>query len=176
MYKNLFLLAIMLISLLVLLPLVGILYLSSLDNRKTDKIKIISLFVSIITLSVSLIIYVLFDNSNVDYQFIQEISDIQGLNIYIGIDGISLYFILLTTFITPIVILSNWNSISDNLKTYMIIILLLEMLLIFVFLVLNIFLFYIFFESTLIPLFLLIGIYGSYNKVRASFYLFYILY
>ena len=97
----------MLISLLVLLPLVGILYLSSLDNRKTDKIKIISLFVSIITLSVSLIIYVLFDNSNVDYQFIQEISDIQGLNIYIGIDGISLYFILLTTFITPIVILSN---------------------------------------------------------------------
>jgi len=107
MYKNLFLLAIMLISLLVLLPLVGILYLSSLDNRKTDKIKIISLFVSIITLSVSLIIYVLFDNSNVDYQFIQEISDIQGLNIYIGIDGISLYFILLTTFITPIVILSN---------------------------------------------------------------------
>jgi NADH-ubiquinone oxidoreductase chain 4 len=156
----------------VLLPLLGIIFLSSINRTRINNIKIFSLFISILTLCVSLLIYIFFDNSNVDYQFIQEITEINGLNIYIGIDGISIYFILLTTFITPIVILSNWYSISDNIKTYMIIILLLEMLLIFVFLVLNIFLFYIFFESTLIPLFLLIGIYGSYNKVRASFYLF----
>jgi NADH-ubiquinone oxidoreductase chain 4 len=162
----------MLIYLLVLLPLLGIIFLSSINRNKINNIKTFSLFISILNLCVSLLIYILFDNSNVDYQFIQEITEINGLNIYIGIDGISIYFILLTTFITPIVILSNWYSISDNIKTYMILILLLEMLLIFVFLVLNIFLFYIFFESTLIPLFLLIGIYGSYNKVRASFYLF----
>ena len=155
-----------------LLPLLGIIFLSGINRDRINNIKTFSLFISILTLCISLIIYILFDNSNVDYQFIQEITEINGLNIYIGIDGISIYFILLTTFITPIVILSNWYSISDNIKTYMIIILLLEMLLIFVFLVLNIFLFYIFFESTLIPLFLLIGIYGSYNKVRASFYLF----
>jgi len=162
----------MLIYLLVLLPLLGIIFLSSINRNKINNIKTFSLFIAILNLCVSLLIYILFDNSNVDYQFIQEITEINGLNIYIGIDGISIYFILLTTFITPIVILSNWYSISDNIKTYMILILLLEMLLIFVFLVLNIFLFYIFFESTLIPLFLLIGIYGSYNKVRASFYLF----
>ncbi len=162
----------MLIYLLVLIPLLGIILLSSINRNKINNIRTFSLFISILNLLVSLLIYILFDNSNVDYQFIQEITEINGLNIYIGIDGISIYFILLTTFITPIVILSNWYSISDNIKTYMILILLLEMLLIFVFLVLNIFLFYIFFESTLIPLFLLIGIYGSYNKVRASFYLF----
>ena len=89
-----------------------------------------------------------------------------------GIDGISIYFVLLTTLITPLVLLSNWYSISENVKSYVIIILLLETLLLAVFLVLNIFLFYIFFESTLIPLFILIGMYGSNNKVRASFYLF----
>jgi len=89
-----------------------------------------------------------------------------------GIDGISIYFVLLTTLITPLVLLSNWYSINENVKSYIIIILLLEVLLLGVFLVLNIFLFYIFFESTLIPLFILIGMYGSNNKVRASFYLF----
>ena len=89
-----------------------------------------------------------------------------------GVDGISIYFLLLTTLIMPLVLLSNWYSISEKIKTYVIIILLLETLLLAVFLVLNIFLFYIFFESTLIPLFILIGLYGSSNKVRASFYLF----
>jgi NADH-ubiquinone oxidoreductase chain 4 len=162
----------LLISLLLTIPSLGIILLSYLDNKNIKTIKVWSLFISILTLNVSLFIYLLFDNSNIDYQFTQEITDVQGLNLYIGLDSISLYFILLTTFITPIVILSNWDSISDNVKTYMILILLLEMLLIFVFVVLNIFLFYIFFESILIPLFLLIGIYGSHNKVRASFYLF----
>jgi len=142
------------------------------SNPEKSKIKVIALYTSILNFLVSLFIYIIFDYSNIDYQFVQEITEIKGLNIYIGIDGISIYFILLTTLITPLVILSNWNSISNNLKTYLVLILLLEMLLLLVFLVLNIFLFYIFFESTLIPLFLLIGMYGSYNKVRASFYLF----
>jgi len=89
-----------------------------------------------------------------------------------GIDSISLFFILLTTLITPVVLLSNWYSIHEKRESYVIIILLLEFLLVTVFLVLNMFMFYVFFESTLIPLFLLIGLYGSNNKVRASFYLF----
>jgi NADH-ubiquinone oxidoreductase chain 4 len=157
---------------LLLFPLIGIIYIASSTKLSINNIKVSAFFVSILTFISSLILFLLYDNSNIDYQFIQEITEINGLNIYIGMDGISIYFVLLTTFITPIVILSNWYSITDNIKTYMIIILLLEMLLIFVFIVLNIFLFYIFFESTLVPLFLLIGIYGSYNKVRASFYLF----
>ena len=84
----------------------------------------------------------------------------------------SIYFVLLTTLIIPISILSNWSSILQDVKSFLIIILMLETLLIAVFLVLDIMLFYIFFESILPPLFVLIGLYGSRNKVRASFYLF----
>jgi NADH-ubiquinone oxidoreductase chain 4 len=162
----------MLLYSLILIPLIGMFTIMLISNPEKSKIKLIALYTSILNFLVSLFIYIIFDYSNIDYQFVQEITEIKGLNIYIGIDGISIYFILLTTLITPLVILSNWNSISNNLKTYLVLILLLEMLLLLVFLVLNIFLFYIFFESTLIPLFLLIGMYGSYNKVRASFYLF----
>jgi NADH-ubiquinone oxidoreductase chain 4 len=141
-------------------------------NVDKEMIKKIALASSLVSLIISLFIFIVFDFSNINFQFVQEITEIKGLSIYIGIDGISIYFILLTTFITPLVILSNWYSITNNIKTYMILILLLEVLLLLVFLVLDIFLFYIFFESTLIPLFLLIGMYGSFNKVRASFYLF----
>jgi len=150
--------------------LAGILIIST-DYFKKD-IKYIGLFVSILNLILSLVMFITYDFSCIDYQFIQEIKEFNGLNIYMGIDGISIYFVLLTTLITPLVLLSNWHSITENVKSYIIIILLLETLLLGVFLVLNIFLFYIFFESTLIPLFLLIGMYGSNNKVRASFYLF----
>nr|YP_010743656.1 NADH dehydrogenase subunit 4 [Diaporthe sojae]WET30402.1 NADH dehydrogenase subunit 4 [Diaporthe sojae] len=93
-------------------------------------------------------------------------------DIYLGIDGLSIYFVLLTTIIMPIALLSNWNSITENIISYLIIMLLLETLLLAVFLVLDILLFYIFFESILPPLFLLIGLFGSGNKVRASFYIF----
>jgi len=141
-------------------------------NVNKELIKKIALATSLLNLIISLFLFIIFDFSNINFQFVQEITEIKGLSIYIGVDGISIYFILLTTFITPLVILSNWYSITSNVKTYMILVLLLEVLLLFVFLVLDIFLFYIFFESTLIPLFLLIGMYGSYNKVRASFYLF----
>nr|ATE46965.1 NADH dehydrogenase subunit 4 [Aspergillus oryzae] len=94
-------------------------------------------------------------------------------DIYLGVDGLSIYFVLLTTIIMPIAILSNWNSIkSQNVLSFVVIMLLLESLLLAVFLVLDVLLFYIFFESILPPLFLLIGLFGSSNKVRASFYLF----
>jgi NADH-ubiquinone oxidoreductase chain 4 len=129
----------------------------------------VGLFVSIINFMISLFFFIMFDFSNINYQFIEVIKD---FDLYLGMDSISLYFILLTTLITPIVILSNWYSIKENINIYIIIILVLELLLIMVFLVLNMFLFYIFFESTLIPLFLLIGLFGSNNKIRASFYLF----
>ena len=166
----------MILILLMCVPLIGIVFILfnffNIINNNILNIKITALIISILNLILSLIIFILFDFSNLDFQFIQEIKEFKGLNIYLGVDGISIYFILLTTIITPIVLLSNWYSISENIKTYIIIILLLETLLISVFLVLNIFLFYIFFESTLIPLFILIGIYGSNNKVRASFYLF----
>jgi NADH-ubiquinone oxidoreductase chain 4 len=136
------------------------------------RLKIISLIISIIDLFVSLIIFILFDYSSNQFQFVQEYYRISSYDLYLGIDGLSIYFVLLTTIIIPIALLSNWTSINENVRSYLIIIMLLETLLLGVFLVLDTLLFYIFFESILPPLFILIGIFGSTNKVRASFYLF----
>nr|YP_009262135.1 NADH dehydrogenase subunit 4 [Chrysoporthe deuterocubensis]AMX22210.1 NADH dehydrogenase subunit 4 [Chrysoporthe deuterocubensis] len=134
--------------------------------------KIIAFGTSVINLIISLIIYISFDFSSNQFQFVQEHYDMSYFDIYLGIDGLSIYFVLLTTIIMPIALLSNWNSITENIKSYLIIMLLLETLLLAVFLVLDILLFYIFFESILPPLFLLIGLFGSGNKVRASYYIF----
>ena len=137
-----------------------------------NRIKKIALTTAIFNLFISLIIFILFDFSNNQFQFVQEYHQISTFDFYLGLDGLSIYFVLLTTIITPIALLSNWNSIDENVRSYVIIILLLETLLLAVFLVLDILLFYIFFESILPPLFILIGLFGSSNKVRASFYLF----
>ena len=167
----------MLLSLLLLIPLTGIFIIFTtmaygLSPLNIKRIKITALSTSIINLFISLIIFILFDFSTNQFQFVQEYHQISSYDFYLGVDGLSIYFIILTTIIIPIALLSNWTSISDNIRSYLIIILLLETLLLAVFLVLDILLFYIFFESILPPLFLLIGIFGSSNKVRASFYLF----
>jgi NADH-ubiquinone oxidoreductase chain 4 len=164
--------------LLLLVPLIGISFVTieanyGLSLVNNIKIKSIALITSIINLVISLIMFILFDFSSKQFQFIEEHYQISYFDIYLGVDGLSIYFILLTTIIMPIAILSNWNSIqSKNVLSFVVIMLLLETLLLAVFLVLDILLFYIFFESILPPLFLLIGLFGSSNKVRASFYLF----
>lgn len=167
----------MLLLLLLLIPLLGIFIISTgmsydISDLGIRRIKITALTTSIINLFVSLIVFILFDFTSNQFQFVQEYHQISSFDFYLGVDGLSIYFILLTTIIIPISVLSNWNSISENIRSYVIIILLLETLLLTVFLVLDIFLFYVFFESILPPLFILIGLFGSSNKVRASFYLF----
>ena len=164
--------------LLLLIPLIGIGLVTieanyGLSLINNIRIKSIALITSIVNLVVSLIMFILFDFSSKQFQFIEEHYQISYFDIYLGVDGLSIYFILLTTIIMPIAILSNWNSIqSKNVLSFVVIMLLLETLLLAVFLVLDVLLFYIFFESILPPLFLLIGLFGSSNKVRASFYLF----
>ncbi|YP_010241233.1 NADH dehydrogenase subunit 4 (mitochondrion) [Penicillium canescens] len=164
--------------LLLLIPLIGISLVTIEANYglylvNNIKLKSIALTTSIINLIVSLIMFILFDFSSKQFQFIEEHYQVSYFDIYLGVDGLSIYFILLTTIIMPIAILSNWNSIqSQNVLSFVVIMLLLETLLLAVFLVLDVLLFYIFFESILPPLFLLIGLFGSSNKVRASFYLF----
>jgi len=165
-----------LISLLVI-PIIGILLTSVTMsfNDKEKNIKFIKFFAfstTIINLFISIYIYVTYDFSLNQFQFVQEYHKINSYDFYLGIDGLSIYFILLTTLIMPISLLSNWKSIYENIRSYIIIILLLETLLLAVFLVLDVLLFYVFFESILPPLFILIGLYGSNNKVRASFFLF----
>ena len=167
----------MLLTLLLLIPVFGIFTISTgisyeLSNLNIRRIKTIALSTSIVNLLISLIVFIMFDFSSNQFQFVQEYHEIGSFDFYLGLDGLSIYFVLLTTIITPIALLSNWTSISQNVRSYVIIILLLETLLLAVFLVLDILLFYIFFESILPPLFVLIGLFGSSNKVRASFYLF----
>jgi len=172
-YLILFFFIMLLLSLL-FIPIIGVfLILVNKDNGVSlTSIKFIALTASIFNLFLSLIIFILFDFSTNQFQFVQEYHEISYFDFFLGIDGLSIYFILLTTIIIPISILSNWTSISKDVETYLIIILLLETLLLAVFLVLDILLFYIFFESILPPLFILIGIFGSDNRVKASFYLF----
>jgi len=128
-------------------------------------------------LSVSLVVFVLslfmlsgFDATATGYQFVEKFEWIKNAGIYyhLGIDGISVYFIVLTGFLTPICILASWNSITKQVKEYMILFLTLEALVIGVFVSLDFLLFYFFFEASLIPMFLIIGIWGAENRVYAS--------
>jgi len=167
----------MLLSSLLFVPLLGVFLISStvnyeLEGKKSTYPKLIVFIISILNFFISLVIYIIFDFSTNQYQFVQEQYEMSFFDLYLGVDGISIYFILLTTIIMPIALLSNWNSITENYRSYLIIMLLLETLLLAVFLVLDMLFFYIFFESILPPLFVLIGLFGSKNKVRASFYIF----
>lgn len=165
----------MLLLLLLLIPLIAMLINSvraSYVGYNLYEEKSIAFSASILNLLVSLVVWILFDFSQNQFQFVKESYKWRQYTIYLGVDGLSIYFVLLTTIIMPIALLSNWSNISDNILSYVNIILLLETALLGVFLVLDIFLFYVFFESILIPLFLIIGLFGSDNKVRASLYIF----
>ncbi len=165
----------MVLSSLLTVPVIGTIVIASIDSYKKGSVvytKTVALVASVINLIISLVMFILFNNSTNQFQYVQEHYNVQLFDIYLGVDGISIYFVLLTTFIMPIAILSNWDSIKENIKSYLIIMLLLETLLLAVFMALDIMLFYIFFESILPPLFILVGIFGSDNKVTASYYLF----
>jgi NADH-ubiquinone oxidoreductase chain 4 len=165
-----------LLTILILIPFVGILSIISLIsfNKKEENglLKPIALFFSIIDLIVSLVIWILFDSSCLNFQFLQEKYTVNNYEFYLGVDGISIYFVILTTLIIPIAIISNWKSLKEKIVYFLIILLLLEALLLIIFLVLDLLMFYIFFESILAPLFILIGLFGSSDKLRASFYFF----
>lgn len=165
----------MLLSLLIQIPLLGIFLiacLASYNVLSTKLLKSTALFITIVDLILSLIIWLLFDNSSKHYQFVQEHYNIAYYDFYLGVDSLSIYFVLLTTFIMPLSIMANWKSISKRPIFFLILMLLLESALLLVFLVLDILMFYIFFESILAPLFILIGVFGSSEKIRASFYFF----
>jgi NADH-ubiquinone oxidoreductase chain 4 len=166
----------LLLATLILIPLSGIILVSSISYYDTSNnlklAKVTALSVTIVDLILSLLLWILFDNSSKHFQFVQEQYNIGFYDFYLGVDGLSIYFILLTTFIMPLSIISNWKSISHKTIYFLIIMLLLETLLLMIFLVLDVLMFYIFFESILAPLFILIGIFGSSERLRASFYFF----
>lgn len=159
------------LSLLFIIPIIGSMIL--ILSKNEFKMKIIALNTSLINLVLSLILWIQFDENSHEFQFVQEWSSIGFCHFHVGVDGISLFFIILTTFITTISILASWSSIKKNLKYFLIAFLIMESLLIGVFIVLDLLLFYITFESSLIPMVLIIGIFGSgKRKIKAVFYLF----
>nr|YP_009317479.1 NADH dehydrogenase subunit 4 [Gelidium arborescens]AOX48908.1 NADH dehydrogenase subunit 4 [Gelidium arborescens] len=158
-----------------LTPFFGVIILYFIPPTNVYLCRLVVLYVSCLTFIWSLFIWIGFDSNTSLFQFTYTANWLKGWNIYytIGIDGISLFFILLTTFLTIICILISWNSIQILVKEYLACFLLLEFCLIQVFSVLDLLFFYIFFESVLIPMFLIIGIWGSrLRKIRAAYQLF----
>ncbi len=155
------------------LPLVGVLFLLFIrddsDNARRN-VRAITLLTTIVTFVVSLFVWIGFDNSQAGFQMVEKHDWLDsGISYHMGVDGISMLFVILTTFLMPICILASWESIQKNVKAYMISFLLLEVLMVGVFCALDIVLFYVFFEGSLIPMFIIIGVWGGKRRVYASF-------
>ncbi|OUS38804.1 NADH-quinone oxidoreductase subunit M [Rhodobacterales bacterium 56_14_T64] len=144
------------------------LFLRGEDEAAQRNAKYVALFATSITFLVSLGIYFEFDPANTGFQFVEQADWLLGLQYKMGVDGISVLFVMLTTFVMPLTILASWN-VSTRVKEYMIAFLLLETLMLGVFMALDLVLFYLFFEAGLIPMFLIIGIWGGKERIYASF-------
>ncbi|MGA0123520.1 MAG: NADH-quinone oxidoreductase subunit M [Pelagibacteraceae bacterium] len=160
------------LSLITILPLVGAIFIFIFDNNQSENKNTIyvSLFTSFVNFFLALFLWYSFDKNTADFQFIEEANWINGfIRFKFGIDGISILFIVLTAFITPICIISCISSIKKRLKEFLIAILVLETFMIGVFCSLDLVIFYLFFEAGLIPMFLIIGIWGGPKRVYAAF-------
>jgi NADH-ubiquinone oxidoreductase chain 4 len=165
------------IQLLILIPVIGSLLLlpiKEISINSKNQIRNIALITSLINFFVSIILWIKFDSCTNQIQFVYEYNQLSFCHFNLGIDGISLYYVLLTTFLTPIALLSNYKNITENVKTFVISFLILESLQICLFTVLDLFLFYIFFESILPILFVIIIVYGSGQARIRSAYLFFL--
>ena len=155
------------------LPLVGaflILLIRDEGANARRNIRAIALWTTIFTFVISLFIWAGFDNSVPGFQMVEKFDWLDsGISYHMGVDGISMLFVILTTFLMPISILASWEAIEKRVKAYMIAFLLLETLMIGVFCALDIVLFYVFFEAGLIPMFIIIGVWGGKRRVYASF-------
>ena len=155
------------------LPLVGVALLlltreDSVYGRRN--ILNVSLLTTVFTFVLSLFIWIGFDNSNPGFQMVEKSEWLgTGISYHLGVDGISMLFVILSTFLMPFCVLASWNAIEKRLKEYMIAFLLLEVFMVGVFVSLDIVLFYVFFEAGLIPMFIIIGVWGGKDRVYASY-------
>ncbi len=161
-----------LISIVTFLPLVAAIimavFLRGDDEAAQLNAKRSALFITSATFLVSLFLLTGFDRSDTEFQMVEEAPWLFGLTYKVGVDGISILFVMLTTFLMPITIASCWG-VKHRVKEYMIALLILQTLMIGVFVALDLVLFYLFFEAGLIPMFLIIGIWGGANRIYASF-------
>jgi NADH:ubiquinone oxidoreductase subunit 4 (subunit M) len=164
------------LTLIILIPLFGALLILPMSDtlESHSQMKKIALTTSLINLFISLFLWYQFDSSTSQYQFVSEFNQLNFCHLNFGIDGISLYFVLLTTFVTPIALLSNYTTITKSLKFFLISFLVLETLQICAFVSLDLLLFYIFFESVLPILFIVIVLFGHGNDRFRSAFLFFL--
>ena len=160
------------LTLLTFLPLVGVLVLLFINAEQKAAIRWTALVTSLVTFVVSLWVFSMFDKSNPDLQLEAKYAwiHVAGWNIYyyLAVDGLSVLLVMLTAFLTPISILSTWKAVDERVKDFMIFFLLLEIGMMGVFLAQDLFLFYIFWEFTLVPMYFLIGIWGGPRRVYAA--------
>ncbi|MFL2883068.1 MAG: NADH-quinone oxidoreductase subunit M [Pelagibacteraceae bacterium] len=159
------------LSLIIFSPILGSIFIFISKNNNNNQSAIyVSLFTSFANFFLALLLWYLFDNTTSEFQFIEEANWISGLiKFKLGVDGISILFIVLTTFITPICIISCVNSVKERIKEFLILILILETFMIGVFCSLDLVVFYLFFEAGLIPMFLIIGVWGGPKRVYSAF-------
>src|SRR5690242_105175 len=162
------------LSVITFLPLVGALFCMVVQGPKeaVDRnCRSAALITSLVTFLVSLLLWVHFDPTKAGFQFEEKVAWIPALNIgyHMGIDGISLFFVLLSTLLTPICVLASWDAVQTRVKEYMVAFLVLETFLVGLFCALDLALFYVFFEGVLVPMFLIIGVWGGKRRVYAAF-------
>ncbi|MFC0246341.1 NADH-quinone oxidoreductase subunit M [Falsochrobactrum ovis] len=155
------------------LPLVGallILLIKDDSEAARRNIKNVALLTTVFVFILTLVIWAGFDNGNPGFQMVEQFSWFDnGISYHMGVDGISVLFVVLSAFLMPFCILASWQSVDKRVKEYMVAFLILETLLIGVFCALDLFLFYVFFEASLIPMFIIIGVWGGERRVYASF-------
>jgi len=160
------------LSSLILLPTIGALFIFFVRSSSSQyqSSKYVALFIAVANLILSIYLWFIFDKSLIEFQFVEDKEWITGfINYKVGVDGISILFILLTTFITPICVITVNNTVKTRLKDFLIAILIMETFMIGVFCSLDLVVFYLFFEAGLIPMFLIIGIWGGEKRVYAAF-------
>jgi len=161
------------LSTLLLIPIFGaitILLINSNDDIGKRNIKNVALYTSIVNFIVSLLLWINFDKLTSSFQYVEQYYWLsENITYHVGVDGISVFLIILTTFLMPFCVLTSWDSIKEKVKEYMIAFLILETLMIGVFCALDLVVFYLFFEACLIPMFLIIGVWGGPRRVYATF-------
>ena len=160
----------MILSTITFLPLVGAVAVAFMPRRQEAAVKGLALAVSVLTFVVSLPLYAVFNPAVADYQFVEARTWMPtlGVTYHLGVDGISLLLVLLTTFLMPLTILASWHSIERRWKEFAVTMLLLETGMLGVFVALDLFLFYVFWEGMLVPMYLIIGIWGGARRVYAA--------
>jgi NADH-quinone oxidoreductase subunit M len=162
----------LILSLITFLPIVGVIVLIFIPRERKDAVRWVALLASLITFALSIFMLTLFDRGQPELQLVVRVPWIRvvdwTIEYHLGVDGLSLLLVLLTTLLTPIAILSTWTAIQERVKEFMVFFLLLEVGMVGVFLALDLFLFYVFWEFTLVPMYFLIGVWGGERRMYAA--------